>query len=185
MRKVPISGGPHTGKTTVLNALRAEYPEAFFVDEPAERVIADELRKEEESQSYVGRFPWNSYPEFAPLVVEESVRLEAALPAEADLVFQDRSLVDNIGYCRLKGFEDIIPDVEKLIRAAQYTIAFFCEPVGTYTPTVIRRETPQEAQETHTHLSRAYEESGLLVVHLPGVSVEERLTIIRETLNLI
>ena len=35
MRKIPISGGPHSGKTTLLNALRKEYPAAHFLEEPA------------------------------------------------------------------------------------------------------------------------------------------------------
>lgn len=189
MRKIPISGGPHTGKTTLLNALKLEYPEACFVEEPAERVIAAELKREEEGQSYQGTFPWNNYPAFARLVVDESLTLEAAIPPDADIVFQDRSLVDNIGYGRLNGYEDLIEEVELHTRLARYAFALFCEPVGTYTQTVVRRETLEEAQTTHQHLSVAYRESGLSVVHLPAVSTEvavnteARLAIVREQIG--
>lgn len=179
MRKVPISGGPHTGKTTLLNALRIEYPDAYFVEEPAERVIADQLKREENSQSYTGIFPWNNYPAFARLAINESLMLEADTPDDIELVFQDRSLVDNIGYGRLNGYHDLIPEIEERIRLARYTLALFCEPVGQYTPTLIRRESPEEAQRTHEYLSTAYDESELTVVHLPAISVADRLQVVR------
>jgi predicted ATPase len=182
MQKIPISGGPHTGKTTLFNALRTEYPQAYFLEEPAEKVIASELRKVEDSQSYIGIFPWNNYRRFARLAIDQSLELEGSLPADSDPVFQDRSLIDNIGYGKLNGYEDLIPEVQRHIEVANYAFAFFCEPVGDYTATLIRRETPAEAQRTHAYLSEAYEESGVEVVHLPPVSVEDRLAIIRDIL---
>src|SRR5688500_11159165 len=120
MRKIPISGGPHTGKTTLLNALRETYPDAYFVEATAERVIDRELAQEESRQSYQGIFPWNKYPRFARLVIDASVELESAIPDDADIVFQDRSLIDNIGYGRLFEYEDLIPGLKRRIEAANY-----------------------------------------------------------------
>lgn len=183
MRKIPISGGPHSGKTTLLNALREEYPDAHFVEEPAEKVIAEQLAFDESGPGAVGIFPWTNYQQFAGLVVTASVELEAAIPADADLVFQDRSLIDNIGYNRLNNYVNWINHTRKLVKAANYSLAFFCEPVGTYTATVIRRETPEEAARTHQYLSTAYEESGLQVIHLPAIPVPDRIQLIKEVIQ--
>ena len=182
MRKIPISGGPHAGKTTLLNALREEYPDAHFLEEPAERVIGRELAREEAEQAYTGTFPWNNYAAFSRLVLDASIELEAAIPSDADLVFQDRSIIDNIGYNKLNGLSDLLPEIAERIDVANYAFALFCQPVGTYTPTVIRRETPEDAQRTHEFLAEAYDNSGLMVVHLPAVTVPDRLQLIREVI---
>lgn len=183
MRKIPISGGPHSGKTTLLTTLREAYPDAYFVEEPAEKVITEQLALEEAGQDYVGIFPWNNYKQFAHLVLYAGMHLEAAIPKEADLVFQDRSLIDNIGYNQLNGYGDLIHQTQRMINAANYATAFFCEPVGSYTTTLIRRETPIDAAGTHQYLATAYAESGLNVVHLPAVSVQERIKLIREVVQ--
>lgn len=180
MLKIPISGGPHCGKTTLLKALRNEFEGAYFVAEPAERVISRELAKQSEDPSYTPNVPWIDYSKFGPEVADESLTLEAGIPDSADLVFQDRSLIDTIAYCKLNGFESFIPEVERRVKAARYSLAFFCEPVGTYAVTEIRRETAEEAIITHDFLTEAYDHSGIEVVHLPAVPVIERLDIIRE-----
>jgi predicted ATPase len=185
MRKIPISGGPHAGKTTTLEALKVEFPEAYFVAEPAEIVISRELAKQTADPGYVPIVPWLDYKKFCPIVTEESLRLEAEIPDNASIVFQDRSLIDNIGYCRLNGFDTFIPTVERHLVAAKYALALFCEPVGAYTATEVRRETAEEARLTHDYLSQAYDSSGVQMVHLPAVSLEDRLTIIRTTIEAI
>jgi predicted ATPase len=183
MRKVPISGGPHSGKTTLLEALRDEFVNAYFVAEPAERVITRELAKQAQDTAYTPNVPWIDYSKFGPAVADESVILEVDIPDAADLVFQDRSLIDTIAYCRLNGFESFIPEVERRIKVARYTLALFCEPVGTYTATDVRRETAEEAQRTHDFLAEAYDHSGITVVHLPAVPVPERLELVRAALS--
>jgi predicted ATPase len=182
MLKIPISGGPHTGKTTLLEALRVQHEDAYFVKEPAEIIIAEEKQKEEERGGYQGIYPIGNYPAFAPLVVAKSVELEAEIPINAGIVFQDRSLIDNVGYGMLNNFVELIPEVEKHVRAANNSFALFCEPVGTYTATEIRHEDPEQALETHEALSRAYDESGIEIVHLPAVSVPDRLQLVKDAL---
>lgn len=183
MRKIPISGGPHSGKTTLLEALGAEFADAYFVAEPAERVITRELARQAEDPTYTPNVPWLDYSKFGPEVVDESVVLEAVIPEATDLVFQDRSLIDTIAYCRLNGFEDFIPEVERRIKVARYSLALFCESVGAYTATDVRRETAEEAQRTHDFLAEAYDSSGITVIHLPAVPVPERISIIRSAIS--
>ena len=183
MLKIPISGGPHTGKTTLAEALRSEFADAYFVPEPAETVISRELAKQALNPDYIPVAPWIDYSIFGPAVADESMVLEADIPADARLVFQDRSLIDTIAYCRLNGFESFIPEVQKRIKLANYAVALFCEPVGTYTATDVRRETADEAKRTHDFLAEAYDESGIQIVHLPAVSVEDRIAIVRDVIR--
>jgi predicted ATPase len=182
MRKIPISGGPHTGKTTLFNALREEFPDAHFLSEPAGIVMDRELRNEQATKGYAGVFPWNNYPAFARLVIDQSVELESNIPPGADLVFQDRSLIDNVAYGRLLRYTELIPELERHIEAAQYTCVLFCAPVGRYTQTQVRWETAEEALRTHEFLAAAHDGSGVPVLHLPSVTTEERLAIIRASL---
>ncbi|MGD0810470.1 MAG: ATP-binding protein [Acidimicrobiales bacterium] len=182
MRKIPISGGPHTGKTTLFNALMEEFPDAHFLAEPAGIVMDREMKKEQGTEGYAGVFPWNNYPAFARLVIDQSVELEASIPPGTDLVFQDRSLIDNIGYGHLLKYTELLPELERHIEAARYTCVLFCSPVGTYTRTEVRWETSEEAQRTHEFLSLAHDGCGVPVLHLPPVPTEERLAIIRVTL---
>jgi predicted ATPase len=182
MRKIPISGGPHTGKSTLLKALRDEFNYADFVPEPAERVITRELAKQAKDATYTPNVPWLDYSKFGLEVADESVRLEARIPDSVDLVFQDRCQIDNIAYFRLNGFESFIPEVERRIEVARYSFALFCEPVGTYTTTEVRRETEEEARRTHDFLAEAYDHAGITVIHLPAVPVPERLSIIRSAI---
>lgn len=101
MIKIPISGGPHTGKTTLLEALRHEFPDAYFVPEPATEVIEHELALHNSNPDYIPNVPWIDYKKFGPVVGERSVELEALIPTTARVAFQDRSLFDTIGYARL------------------------------------------------------------------------------------
>lgn len=183
MRKILISGGPHSGKTTLLEALGTEFEGAYFVAEPAERVITRELARQAEDPTYTPNVPWLDYSKFGPEVADESVILEADIPEDADLVFQDRSLIDTIAYCRLNNFESFIPEVERRIQPAGYSLALFCEPVGIYTATDVRRETAEEAQRTHDFLADAYDNSGVTVIHLPAVPVPDRIGIIRSAIS--
>jgi predicted ATPase len=182
VRKIPISGGPHTGKTTLFNALREEFSEAHFLSEPAGIVMDREMKKEQHSRGYAGVFPWNNYPAFARLVIDQSIELENSIPAGADLVFQDRSLIDNVAYGRLLKYTDLLPELERHIEAARYTCVLFCAPVGRYTQTEVRWETAEEALRTHEFLAVAHDGSGVPVLHLPSVPTEERLALIRATL---
>lgn len=183
MRKIPISGGPHSGKTTLLEALKTEFPEANFVPEPAETVITRELAKQALDPLYIPVVPWIDYKAFGPVVADESEVLEAIVPRDADIVFQDRSLIDTIGYARLNDFDSFVPEIRRRAKFANYTLALFCEPVGDYMATEIRRESAEEARITHDYLAAAYDEAGIPVVHLPAVSVEDRLAVIQEAIK--
>lgn len=183
MLTIILSGGPCTGKSTTFEMLRGEYPDAHFVGEAAEQVIRSELEKQLDDAAYVPALPATNYNAFAPLVIDQQRRDEANIPADADLVFMDRCIVDNLGYLARLGIVEHVEDVSQHLRASKYTLAFFCDWLGKFEQTEIRRETAEEGLEIHRHLQTAYYNSGLPVVKLPAVSVEERLAIIRHSIE--
>ncbi len=185
MRKIPITGGPHTGKSTLLEALRSSDLEAEYVAEPATEVIREERQRELHEEGYEGKFPWNNYAAFGKLVTAKSLMLESAIPEGTELAILDRSIIDTIGYARLNRCEFLIPKLVPLIGAARYSSAIVCDFVGEYSSSYERSETQEEAQATHIQIVRAYEESGLTIIHLPPVSVEERVSIVSNAIGLL
>lgn len=178
MRKIILSGGPHTGKTTLLDRLKEDFPNIHYTPEPATNVIEVEKQKEQEQKGYVGKFPWNNYAEFGLLVMAESVKLENEISTNVKTVILDRSLIDTVGYLRLEQCLHLVPEIKSLIREANYDIVLFCDFVGEYTANHIRHEDECKARLTHDFLLNAYKESGLELIHVPPISVDERVKIV-------
>lgn len=184
MKKVIITGGPHTGKTTLLNALKAKHQNHTYVAEAATLVIEAEHQKEKSENGYVGTFPWNNYTAFGPKVIAQSLELERDLNSKSGLAVFDRSLIDTIAYARLNDCEHLLPDLYDKIKKAQYHQAFFCDFVGSYKNNHIRSESFEEAQTTQQALRTAYTESGIQMIDMPAAPVEERILILEEALDL-
>ena len=185
MKKIIIAGGPHTGKTTLLDNMKVEYAGSgavFFVPEPATTVIAEQLSRQEQDPTYEPIMPTTRYREFAGLVVPRSVQLEGAIPPATRVAVLDRSLVDNIAYARLNECHDLVPQMHTAAEAAGYSAVFMCDFVGEYTQTNERREDEATAHLVHDAIQSAYDDFGIDVIKLPAVSVPERLEIVQDVL---
>jgi len=178
MRRFILSGGPHAGKSTLLEALKAKFPDAHFIPEPATEVITRELAKQQVESDYMPKVPWHGYKLFAPLVFEEAVQLEQNVPQKTEIVFQDRSLIDTIAYLRLNHITDYQDETWKLANNMGYTAVFFCEPVGGHEITEVRRENSSEAEDIHNTLLETYRDSKLPLIDLPAVNVGQRVEMI-------
>src|ERR1019366_10304963 len=108
MRKIILSGGPSTGKTTTFELLKEAYKDAFFVEEAAEIVIKRELAKQEKNPDYEPIMPVTKFRKFAQLVIEQQLASEEAIPNDAELVFLDRSFIDNLGYLAINGVPELV-----------------------------------------------------------------------------
>src|SRR5258708_4029100 len=117
MRKIVLSGGPGTGKSTTFELLKEAYYDAHFVEEAAERVIKKELEKQQKDPGYVPVMPVTNYREFAPLVMAQQIADVEAIPEDAELVFLDRCIIDNLGYLAFNGITDFVPEVRNRAKA--------------------------------------------------------------------
>ncbi len=166
--KILISGGPHTGKTTLFEAVRSTFGEqATYVEEPATTVIKS-----------IGNAVINDPEEFCRRCIDVSLEQEDLASKKAQIMIQDRSLVDTVAYARRDGCENLIPGLMGLIAAANYSSVFFCDPVGDYATTEARHEDQETAMKTHGMLQEAYEDTGMPMIKIPPVSVGARVELV-------
>lgn len=183
-KKIIISGGPHSGKTTLFEALREHFPGDHFIPEPAESIIDEELETAQLNPDYEPILPTTNYQAFLPKVIGRSLHLERLVPLDVDRVFLDRSLIDNMGYMALRSDMTLEHQLRKLIKHARYDHAFFLERVGVHQTTAIRRESDDVARLIHDHLFVAY--TAHMDIHLtivPPVSIVERVSLVNRAIN--
>ncbi|CAH1677506.1 AAA family ATPase [Hyphomicrobiales bacterium] len=175
-RLIVITGGPGSGKTTLIEALAkhglAVRPEA------GRAIIRDQLAIGGEG------LPWKNRALFAELMLaadlrsyDEARRLEGA-------VFFDRGLPDIAGYLTLCGLP-VPPHVEAVARRFRYRRSVFIAPPwpAIFGQDAERRQDFAEAERTCAVMARIYPRYGYDLVELPLTSVESRLDFILQRLD--
>lgn len=180
MRKIAISGGPHSGKTTLLGSLQSKMPQYEYVPEPATVVLSETKGTDSDSEKH-RREILESPLLFCTLCMKQSILSEARINQDVSLAFFDRSLVDTIAYSRRDRCDELVPVVRLLAERAIYQVVLFCEPVGKIRD---RIENTAKAKYTHNLLREAYEEMGIDIISLPAISTEERIKIIKSNLDI-
>jgi len=196
MQRCVITGGPGTGKTTLLNRLRREgYP---TIRETARDLIAQEVFLEKVIPTYKANVPWTDIDSFQQLVLEEqSVRekrhqsqlqrfslssiVDKLMQKEPLATFQDRGVYDGMGYIN-HGKITPTPVWMRSVLQAKYDTIFICEPLTTYLNDAERKENRDEGLAIHRAIANIYERLGFYTIYLPSVSVEERLSIIHNAI---
>ena len=163
-----LTGGPGSGKTTLIEALRA----AGFATAPeaGRGIIRDQMA--------IGgpALPWRDRALFAELMLSWELRSWHAAFTKSGPVFFDRGAPDTIGYLRLCG----LPIPEHATSAAEkfrYARRVFAAPPWPeiFTQDEERKQTLDEAERTFRSVTTAYAELGYELVPLPRVPVEERV----------
>lgn len=164
-----ITGGPSTGKTTLLKELgklgHKTIPEAArtVIDEAMEKGISvEELRSDEK------RFQ------------DDVARLKEKIEAAHDksvLTFFDRGMQDTVAYMRHYGF-NIDEWIAALMDKAKYQKVFLLEPLSTYQSDYARTEDQDFAKSLHKLLHDAYTEFGMEPIYVPAVSLNDRVKFI-------
>ncbi|HLD12724.1 MAG TPA: AAA family ATPase [Candidatus Nanoarchaeia archaeon] len=175
--KAVITGGPCTGKTTLLGKLQEK---GFHIVPEAPRfVIEQELLLQSNDQSYVPKVPWLDLASFEEKVIGVQVAFEHDWYDE-QTAFLDRSLIDIIAYAELGGL-DMEKRLTSEISAAGYETVFFLEPLP-YKQDHARRESPEKAKRIHDRLVEVYERLGCDIVHVPACTLDQRVAYVCEHL---
>ena len=164
-----ITGGPSSGKTSLINELKKmghnTVPESarLYIDtEISKGNTIDKIREDEK------RFQ------------EEVIKLKEKLESQYDkdkLIFFDRGMHDSLAYMRSYGYK--VEDwFESIIEAATYAKVFLLEPLAKYEEDYARTESKEFSRSIHGLLHEAYSEFGMKPISVPPVNVKERVKFI-------
>ncbi|MBM3184592.1 MAG: ATPase [Chlamydiae bacterium] len=171
-----ITGGPGTGKTTIVNYLhQLGYKTAR---EAATDLIRDDLAKHVVA-------PWSERDFNQRVALLQEKRQEELL--KGGVAFFDRSPIDALTYELMYDFEP----TEELLRVVQKTLdedfyhnkVFLIEDLGACLKTEIRAETLEESRSIETILEKSYQDLGFKVIRVPAASVKERVAKILESID--
>lgn len=173
MRRVVITGGPATGKTSLIQALNKIGNQTF--PEVARQIIKEQL----EIKSKL--VPWDDVSGFSKLVLEE--QLNHFNSATNKLNFYDRGIPDLIGYLN-HGNQPIFDKLNDYSTSHQYNTVFILPPwEEIYETDNERRESFEDAVLIYEALKSAYSNAGYDFIIVPKLKMEERLKFILDKLN--
>lgn len=162
-----LTGGPGSGKTTLIDALRAR---GFATSDEAGRGVI-----REEAEAGGDALPWIDRERFAGRMFEWELRSYRDAERNTGPVFFDRGLPDTIGYLRLEGLEVPARMEEEALRLRYNGRVFVAPPwPEIYGRDEERRQSWDVAVRTHEVMVETYKNLGYALVQLPKASVEAR-----------
>lgn len=166
-----ITGGPGSGKSTLIAALAAA---GHHVMPEAGRAII------REQVAIGGRaLPWADRAAFAALMLERELESWRAASALDGPVFLDRGIPDVIGYLDLCGLP--VPDeAREAAEAYRYHRRIFIAPhwPAIFAQDAERKQSAEEAEATCRTMERTYRPLGYELVPLPLIPVADRLAFV-------
>jgi predicted ATPase len=170
-----ITGGPSTGKTTLLAELEKlgykTIPEAArtLIDQALSKgVAANELRADEKKFQ------------------EDQVRLKEKNESSINTklpVFFDRGMHDTIGYMRYYNF-NVEDWIEEIMHKSRYQKVFLLEPLPIYHRDYARTENDDFIQNIHELLHDTYTEFGMEPISVPAVDLDGRVKFILDKVKI-
>ncbi|HKT89991.1 MAG TPA: AAA family ATPase [Candidatus Sulfotelmatobacter sp.] len=170
-RYIVITGGPGSGKTTLIDALETcGYARSV---EAGRGVIQDQVA--------IGgnAVPWQDPTSFAELMLCWEMRSYQIAQRTSGVVFFDRGIPDIAGYLRVVN----LPVPSHVRRAAEifrYNRKVFIAPPWReiFSQDLERKQDFDEAVRTYDAMALTYTDLGYALIELPRVPVEERVKVV-------
>jgi len=174
MGKHVITGGPGTGKTTLIQALKEQGEDTL--PEASRIIIAQQREGTKGKHACKGAYPWQDPGRFQELVIKRQAIDEQTIKPN-DRSFLDRSIIDSIAYLHIN---NINPTREQLWLAhtSHYDTIFLLEPLPGYRKDKDRRESKKEAKRIHDTIAQTYQRFGYQAVDVPATTLDERVGIV-------
>ncbi len=170
-----ISGGPGSGKSTLIDALERQ---GFSRTVEAGRAIIQD-------QVAIGgkALPWSDRALFAELMLCWEMRSRAMAEQQRGTVFFDRGVPDVIGYLTLCNLP-IPKHTEEAARQTRYNRTVFLAPPWEeiFGQDTERKQDFEEAIRTFEAMDKTYRRLGYEIALLPKSPVEERVSFIKQAL---
>lgn len=160
-----ITGGPSTGKTTLLGTLQDMGHEV--IPEAARTVIDEGLAKGLSIEQIRA-----DEKHFQHSVLDRKILIEARHDKSV-LTFFDRGIHDTLAYMRHYAWE-IEEHIRRATENAHYKKVFLLEPLHNFVADYARTESPDFVEKINEHLFHAYNESGYTPMRVPVMEPEKR-----------
>jgi predicted ATPase len=169
--KIVITGGPSSGKTTLINLLNSK---GFNCFEEISRDIILEARKKGSEQLFL------THPLlFSELVLKgRQKQFIEAYNSNKEIAFFDRGTPDVIAY--MDFVKETYPDnFNEACKKTPYDYVFLLRPwKAIYTQDNERYETFEQASKIHSFLVDSYTKFGYKLIHVPFDTAENRVNFI-------
>jgi predicted ATPase len=171
MERFVLTGGHGVGKSSLIAAL--ELRGEHVVHEAAATIRS------------LGRANGDPFPEETPdfesCVLALHLLRESRVPPSAQRVFLDRGAPDHLAYARAGRWPLSGSEIASC-RDAHYALAFMVEPPASGVPTIGRAEA-DFCRRLVAMIEEVYAESGIPVIKLPYMPVDDRVALILHTVR--
>lgn len=173
-KKIVISGGPGTGKTSIINALKKK---GFYCFDEIIRSLTLEAKKEVNESSHVSNpiaFAKDPMDFNKRLLNGRIDQFKESNSLSNEIIFFDRGIPDVLAYMDYfnQEYDDLFTNACK---THNYSTLFLLPPwKAIYKTDNERFETFEEVENIHKHLVETYKYFGYNIIEVPFGSVEER-----------
>jgi len=171
MKKIfVITGGPGTGKTSVVNEL--EKKGYKFLMEAARWVSENDFRFKGKNILEINK------KDFQDAIFDLQKKQISELKGD-EIVFSDRGIGDTLAYYKIAGLK-ISDEKMELAKKFKYEKVFVLDFFNFYQKDKLRQESKKEQEKIHNEIVKTYEGLGYSLIYVPFMSVKKRTRFILE-----
>jgi len=174
--RVVITGGPGTGKTSIIEFIKEMN---FNVFDESSREVTKKYKNSSSEQYFLS----NPIDFSNILMNKRKNQFEKGSNSKNDYFFYDRGIPDVLAYLNFKKIEYKKSMMEDILKF-KYDAIFIAEPwEDIYKNDSERYETYDELLKIDAQIKKIYKQLGYNIIILPKKSVEDRVTFILETIH--
>jgi len=172
-----LTGGPGSGKTTLIEALAAAG--VATSPEVGRAVIREQLASGGDA------LPWANQKAFADLMVVRDIAAREDALATGVTTVLDRGVPDVTGFLRVSGLP-VPSHIDEAARICRYNSRVFIAPFWPeiFTGDAERKQPPEVAEATFAVMVETYRDYGYDLIELPRATIAERVAFVRERIGL-
>ncbi|MFH0987324.1 MAG: ATP-binding protein [Patescibacteria group bacterium] len=167
-----VTGGPSSGKTTVLKELERR---GYIIFPEAARLLIDEEMGEGKTLEEIR----SNEAEFQKRVLKKKLEIEKKAPRDK-IIFFDRAIPDSIAYYQLCGLK--AADALKFCKKGRYKKVFLFEQLS-FIRDYARNENDRTVKKLNRLLEESYKRLNYKIIRVPVASVDKRVKRILEEIE--